>query len=285
MMIEVKNLSFKYGGNGPQAVDDVSFAVDKGEIFGFLGPNGAGKSTTQKILTGLLPMQEGEVRVAGRDMRRPGHDLFNRIGVSFEIPNVYVKLSGLENLRFFASLYDVPTSDPRELLRKVGLEEAANRRAGTYSKGMRQRLVLARSLVNRPEIWFLDEPTAGLDPSTTRWVLDMIRGERDRGTTIFLTTHDMHIAEALCDRVAFINEGRIAAMETPRELKLRFGEKVVIVEHRPDGKLEREVFSLASDEDRRRLGELVSAGRLETVHSQEATLEEVFIKVTGRALQ
>jgi len=150
---------------------------------------------------------------------------------------------------------------------------------------MRQKLVLARSLVNKPEIWFLDEPTAGLDPTTTQWVLDLIREQRDEGTTVFLTTHNMHVADALSDQVAFLNEGRIVATDTPRNLKLKYGEKLVTVEHRRDGRLEREVISLSDEGERERLAELVRLGRLETIHSEEATLEEVFIKVTGRALQ
>jgi fluoroquinolone transport system ATP-binding protein len=288
-MIDVRELRHSYTRGGKPAVDGVSFEVAQSEVFGFLGPNGAGKSTTQKILTGLLPVQEGEVKVAGRDIRRPTGELFNLIGVSFETPNVYLKLTGFENLRFFASLYDGPTVDPVELLRKVGLEEAANRRAATYSKGMRQRLVLARSMINRPKLWFLDEPTTGLDPTATQWVLDLVREQRDRGATVFLTTHNMFVADALCDRVAFLNEGRIAALDTPRSLKLGYGERVVAVEYRggeggDGGQLHRETLSMTSEGERRRLEELVTAGRLETVHSQEATLEEVFIKVTGRGL-
>ena len=295
-MIEVRELRHAYTRDGRPAVDGISFEVAQGEVFGFLGPNGAGKSTTQKVLTGLLPLQGGWVEVAGRDIRRPTAEFFNLIGVSFENPNVYLKLTGLENLRFFASLYDGPTADPLDLLRKVGLEDAANRRAATYSKGMRQRLVLARSMLNRPKLWFLDEPTTGLDPTATQWVLDLVREHRDGGATVFLTTHNMHVAEALCDRVAFLNEGRIAALDTPRNLKLGYGERVVAVEYREDGgaggsegggdgrPLRREALSLTSAEQRQRLAELVAGGRLETVHSQEATLEEVFIKVTGRGL-
>lgn len=284
-MISVRELYHSYSRNGQYAVAGISFEVNKGEIFGFLGPNGAGKSTTQKILTGLLPLQQGEVRVAGQDIRRPSHRLFNLIGVSFEHPNIYRKLTGLENLAFHARLYDVPTADPLPLLRRVGLEEAAGRRAGGYSKGMQQRLVFARSLLNRPEIWFLDEPTSGLDPTTTQRVKEIIREECQRGVTVFLTTHNMHIADELCDRVAFINEGKIAALDTPRNLKLKYGEKVVVVEYRARGALNKEVLSLSSSADRERLQALVAREEVETVHSQEATLEEVFIKVTGRGLR
>lgn len=283
-MIEVNDLFHSYTKDERYAVAGISFAVRQGEIFGFLGPNGAGKSTTQKILTGLLPLQKGSASVAGVDVRQAGRALFNRIGVSFENPNNYRKLTGLENLQFFASLYDVPTVDPLELLRKLGLQDAANRRAGAYSRGMQARLVFARALLNRPELLFLDEPTGGLDPNMTQQVKDLILAERDRGATVVLTTHNMQVAEELSDRVAFINEGRIAAIDTPRNLKLKYGERLVAIEHRTDGQLARERLSMTAETDRARLKRLLDEGRVETMHSQEASLEEVFMKITGRGL-
>lgn len=284
-MIRVEGLYFSYGHNDQYQVQNVSFHVPRGEIFGFLGPNGAGKSTTQKILTGLLPVQKGTVQLAGTDVRRAGRRVFNRIGVLFEQPNVYKKLTGLENLQFFAGLYDVPTEDPRELLRSFGLGDAMNRRAGEYSKGMLQRLMVARSLLNRPEIWFLDEPTSGLDPATAVAVKDLIRQRQAAGTTIFLTTHNMHDADELCHRVAFLNAGRIVALDTPRNLKLAYGEQMVRVEYRAGGQVTAEVLSLNRAEDRQRFCRLVEGGQLETVHSQEASLEDIFIAVTGRGLR
>jgi len=284
-MIEVQRLYHSYTRDESYAVADVSFAVPKGEVFGFLGPNGAGKSTTQKILTGLLPLQKGQASAVGQDVRSYGRGLFNRIGVQFENPNLYRRLTGLENLTFHASLFDVPTVDPIDLLRRVGLDDAAGRRAGQYSKGMQQRLVFARALLNQPELLFLDEPTAGLDPTMTQVVKRIVHEERERGATIFLTTHNMVIADELCDRVAFINEGRIVALDTPRNLRLRYGEKMVTVEYQDRGGLAREVLSLATAVDQARLRELIGTHEIETMHSQEATLEEVFIKVTGRGLQ
>jgi len=284
-MIHVSELYHSYTKDQSYAVRGVSFGVERGEIFGFLGPNGAGKSTTQKILTGLLPLQRGEATVVGKDVRTYGRELFNRIGVSFENPNLYRKLTGLENLQFHASLYDVPTADPMTLLRRVGLEDAAGRRAGAYSKGMQQRLVFARSLLNRPEMWFLDEPTAGLDPTMTQIVKSIIVEERERGATVFLTTHNMHIAEEMCDRVAFINEGEIVAMDTPRNLKLSYGNKLVRVEYRDNGGLHQQLLSLTDDGERAELQRIMAEETVETLHSQEATLEQVFIKVAGRGLQ
>jgi fluoroquinolone transport system ATP-binding protein len=217
-------------------------------------------------------------------MRRPSRSLFNRIGVSFEIPNVYRKLTGLENLAFHASLYDVATVDPMAMLARVGLAETAHRRTAAYSKGMQQRLVFARSLLNRPDIWFVDEPTAGVDPTTTQQIKEIILEERQRGATIFLTTHNMHVADALCDRVAFINEGKLVTVDSPRDLKLKYGQKVIVVEHRSEGRLKREVLSPLAAQDRVELQRLLAGGQVETVHSQEATLEEVFIKLAGRSL-
>jgi len=285
MIVEVEDLYHSYPGSSTNAVDGLTFSIAEGEIFGFLGPNGAGKSTTQNILTGILPLQKGEAKVVGHDIRRPTRDLFNLIGVSFENANLYGKLTGLENLRFFASMYDVSTEDAMQLLRQVGLEEAANKRAGAYSKGMQQRLTFARSMLNRPKMWFVDEPTAGLDPAFAQVVKDIILERREDGATVLLTTHNMHIAEELCDRVAFLNEGRIAALDTPRNLKMKYGQSLVRVEHRTNGQLKQDVLSLAEETDRQELQRLIADGHIETLHTQEATLEEVFIKVTGRGLE
>ena len=198
----------------------MDFSVGRGEIFGFLGPSGAGKSTTQKLLIGLLRGHGGEAAVWGKDPLAWGPDYYQRIGVSFELPNHYQKLTGLENLRFFASLYDGATLDPMELLDAVGLAGDANMRVGKYSKGMQMRLTFARSLINDPELLYLDEPTSGLDPVNARKVKNMIVDLKSRGRTVFLTTHDMATANELCDRVAFVVDGRIVALDTPTELKI-----------------------------------------------------------------
>jgi len=283
-MIEVENLFYSYTHDENYAVEGISFEIDEGEIFGFLGPNGAGKSTTQKILTGLLPIQKGKAIVAGEDITKVSGSFYNMIGVSFEQPNVYMKLSGYENLKFFASMFDVTTEDPYELLRLVGLEEVAHNKAKTYSKGMLQRLVFARSLINRPKIWFLDEPVSGLDPATAAQIKELIKRKKEEGITIFLTTHNMHVAEELCDRVAFIDAGKIVLIDTPRNLKLRYGERLVKVEYKSDGKVERELLSMAKTIDIEKLNGLINSGKIETIHSMEASLEDIFIKVTGRGL-
>jgi len=284
-MIKVANLYHSYSKDENYAVKNISFNINKGEIFGFLGPSGAGKSTTQNILIGLLPLQKGEAFIDGKDIRKSTRQIFNSIGVSFERPNIYKKLTGLENLQFFSEMFNVPTVSPLKLLKMVGLEEAANKKAGEYSKGMLQRLVFARSMINSPKIWFLDEPTSGLDPTTASIIKVIIKEKQQQGTTIFLTTHNMHIADELCDRVAFIDNGEIRAIDSPRSLKLKYGESFVNIEYIEGGALRKELLSLTDERQRQRIGELVSKAKIETMHTQEATLEQIFIKITGTELK
>ena len=283
-MIKVKNLYHSYSNDENYAVHDVSFEIEKGEIFGFLGPSGAGKSTTQNILVGLLELQKGEVEVAGYDIKHIKNKMFNKIGMSFEQSNVYNKMSGLENLEFYRKLFDVETRDPMELIRLVGLDGKENIKAGKYSKGMKHRLTFARSMINNPEIWFLDEPTTGLDPAIASIIKDIIRAENEKGVTVFLTTHNMFIADELCDRVAFIVDGKIRLIDSPKQLKLKYGEKLVEVEYIKEGEQTIEKFSTVLEEDKDKLIEVIKKYDIQTMHTKEATLEEIFIKVTGRGL-
>jgi len=283
-MLKVENLYHDYEGHGRFAVQNIHFEIRPGEIFGFLGPSGAGKSTVQNILTGLLPLQKGEVSYAGISLRNLDAKFFNQLGVSFEHPNLYGRLTGFENLKFFAGLFDVPTLDPMQLLEAVKLTEAAHRKANAYSKGMRQRLVFARALINNPKMLFLDEPTSGLDPNTANVIKDIILQKKREGCTIFLTTHTMTIADELCDRVAFINDGKIVALDAPRNLKLHHGQRSVIVEFSNNGSVESRQYSLDNQQDHFAFMKLLETGSVQTVHSQEATLEQIFIKLTGRGL-
>lgn len=244
-VICVRGLTFTYPKTVEPALCGMDFAVGRGEIFGFLGPSGAGKSTTQKLLIGLLRGHGGLAAVWGKDPLTWGSDYYERIGVSFELPNHYQKLTGLENLRFFESLYSGETADPVTLLEAVGLTDDANTRVAKYSKGMQMRLTFARSLINCPELLFLDEPTSGLDPVNARRVKDIILELKGRGATIFLTTHDMATADELCDRVAFVVDGRIVAMDTPAELKIAHSQRRVRVEYRGrNGVLEAAEFDI-----------------------------------------
>ncbi len=284
-MIKVEGLYHSYTKDEKYAVKNANFEVEKGEVFGFLGPSGAGKSTTQGILTGLLQLQTGKVNVAGYDIRKLDRRMFNKIGMSFEQSNVYGKLTALENLEFYRKLFDVPTNDPKELLKIVGLEHVANKRAIEFSKGMKHRLTFVRSMLNNPELWFLDEPTTGLDPAIASQIKDIVKAKNDEGTTVFLTTHNMYVADELCNRVAFIIDGDIKLIDSPRNLKLQYGEKLVEVEYRVSDTLKKEKLSLIDEKDRLHLNEIINTGQVELMHTKEATLEEIFIKVTGRGLE
>ena len=283
-MIDVRDLRHTYPAAAEPAVDGISFAVAQGEVMGFLGPNGAGKSTTQRILIGLLRGWEGQVSVLGRPVADWGSDLYEHVGVAFEFPNHYLKLTGLENLSYFRALYSDGTAEPGALLERVGLAEDGDMPVGQYSKGMKTRLSIARALLNDPELLFLDEPTTGLDPAGARLVKELIRAQRAAGKTVFLTTHDMTVADELCDRVAFILDGRIALVDSPRALKLERGERRVRVELAVDGRTERREFPLEGlGGDPAFLSAIRDPG-LQTIHTLEATLEDVFIQITGRRL-
>ena len=283
-VIETRAFRFVYQGATRPAVEQLTFDVQRGEIFGFLGPSGAGKSTTQNVLIGLLDGYEGSVRVLGRDIRDWKTDYYRRIGVAFEAPNHYLKLTARENLQLFASLYGGPTEDPRTLLEWVGLQADAKKRVAEFSKGMRGRLTLARALLHRPELLFLDEPTAGLDPLTARRVRDVIRRARDGGATVFLTTHDMLTAGELCDRIAFLVDGRIAALDTPRTLRKAYGQRSVRIERVRDGAREEQEFALDAIAADEKFLEWIRGGGIESMHTLETTLEDVFVQLTGRAL-
>jgi len=284
-VICVRGLTYRYPKSAEPAVRGMDFSVSRGEIFGFLGPSGAGKSTTQKILIGLLHGHGGESTVWGKDPLAWGPGYYERIGVSFELPNHYQKLTGLENLQFFASLYSVETVDPMTVLHAVGLADDANTRVAKYSKGMQMRLTFARSLLNNPELLFLDEPTSGLDPVNARKVKDIILDMKARGRTVFLTTHDMATADELCDRVAFVVDGRIVAMDTPAELKIARSRRRVRVEYRAaNGELEAREFDMDGLADDPAFHAVLRHHRVETIHSREATLDDVFVEATGRRL-
>jgi len=201
--IIVEGLEYRYGKI--TAVYNISFEVARQEILGFLGPNGAGKSTTVRILTGQLRPQTGKITVFGMNINQNLKRIQTRIGVSFEQPNLYEQMTALENLNLFASLFNMVNFDAMSLLKKVGLTGREKEKVASYSKGMKQRLMVARSLVNNPELLFLDEPTSSLDPASADSIRNLLLEVREKGATVFLTTHDMWEADKLCDRVAFLN--------------------------------------------------------------------------------
>jgi fluoroquinolone transport system ATP-binding protein len=284
-MITVENLSFTYPKAAEPALKGLSFGIARGEIFGFLGPSGAGKSTTQKILIGLLKDYQGQVSVLGKDLKDWKADYYERIGVSFEAPNHYLKLTALENLRYFAALYGNATREPRDLLERVGLGADGDKLVSQFSKGMKNRLNVARALLHDPELLFLDEPTTGLDPVNARLIKELIEEQRSAGKTVFLTTHNMTVADELCDRVGFIVDGELRLIDAPRELKLRYGRRIVRVENKTSGRMVTWDFPLETLGDDAEFIALLRGGKVQTIHTLEATLEDIFIEVTGRRLE
>lgn len=281
-MFKVKNLSYKYPKNKEYAVNGIDFEIKEGEIFGFLGPSGAGKSTTQKILIKLLKGYEGEIIYKEKPLSSYTDEFYQDIGVSFEMPISFSKLTALENLEFFKKLYK-NTADVEPLLRRVGLWEDRNKKAGEYSKGMKIRLNFVRAMINNPKVLFLDEPTNGLDPVNARIMKDMILEFKKNGGTVFLTSHIMSDVDELCDRIAFIVDGKLKEMDSPRNLKLKYGKKTVKVEFREADNLMVREFSM---EEVKTLDfhHFLRDSNIETIHSGETTLEDIFIKVTGVAL-
>jgi ABC-2 type transport system ATP-binding protein len=275
--IEVQDLHKSYGT--VRAVDGISFAVSPGEIFGLLGHNGAGKTTTIRVLTGRARPTRGNASIFGHDVVAQREMVKPLINLVFEDQNLYERFSGRDNLRIFASLYGAPGCRVDALLGEVGLNEAAKRKVKTYSTGMKQRLLIARALINQPRVLFLDEPTRGLDPASARDLRRLLAGLAAAGTTVFLTTHDMDEADELCNRVAFLSQGKIVALDTPRELKLRYGERraTVLLENR-----EEHVLSLTDESDATKLAEWMRNGEVLTLHSHEGTLEDVFVALAGR---
>lgn len=281
-MIAVKNLTFSYE-NGRQALHGLDFMVEDGEVFGFLGPNGSGKSTTQKILTGILTGYGGSVSLFERDFTTIQRQaFFQKIGVLFEFPYLYTNLSAVDNLKYFSSFY------PREQLRDIDelidlLEikrDFVKKPVSSYSKGMRQRTSMARALLNNPKLLFLDEPTSGLDPTGAVLFRRIIEQERSKGTTIFLTTHNMLDADLLCDRVAFITNGTIAALDTPKRLKEQNSSHLVLIEYLYQGIRKEKEIETANLEG----GIPFPHDEIISIHSREPSLEDMFIQYTGRGL-
>ena len=280
--ILAENLTYRYGEN--TAVDHISFGLAPREILGFLGPNGAGKSTTVQMLTGQRRPMDGQALVLGMDVSSKPKAIQTRIGICFEQTNLYEEMSGEANLKLFARLFGASDVDITALLERVGLNGRGRDRVESYSKGMKQRLMVARSLVNSPDILFLDEPTAGLDPASSVKIRQVILEERERGATVFLTTHDMVEADKLCDRVAFLDQGKIVALDSPHNLKQQYGKRMLRAEVQVDGGLEEREIVLDQVDTAKAMEDLFRQQNVVTLHTEEATLEDIFIRITGRGL-
>jgi ABC-2 type transport system ATP-binding protein len=219
--VEVEHLAKHYGA--VRALDGVSLTVAPGEVFGLLGPNGAGKTTMLRILTGRAKPTAGRARVLGHHLPSELEAVRGAINLVAERPTLYLRATARENLELFCALYGLPRRRADEVLEQVRLSKVAGRKVKTFSTGMLQRLLLARALLNHPRVLFLDEPTRGLDPRSARDLRGIVTGLAAEGATVFLTTHDMHEADELCGRIAFLSDGRLVALDTPGALKQRFG--------------------------------------------------------------
>lgn len=272
-MITVEKITKRFGNK--TALNQIQFNVDKGEIFGFLGPSGAGKTTLINILTGQLKADEGTTQLLGKDTKDLTPEDLARIGLVGDSSGYYEKLSLEKNLIVYAKIYGLPNSRVDEVLEQVGLLESKKTIAEKLSTGMRQRMFLARALLNRPELLFLDEPTSGLDPMTSKKIHRLLEELKAAGTTIFLTTHDMVEATEMCDRISLLNQGDLVEIGTPRDIIQKYNKekrvKVTFMDHSEQVM----AFEDLKDQDMR---------QVELIHSMEPTLEDIFIQLTGEKL-
>ncbi len=283
-MFDVQHLSFTYPKQQQKTIQDISFSIKKGEIFGFLGPSGAGKSTTQKLLLKLLTGHEGKILYQGQPIESLGTSFYESIGVSFEMPIHFTKMTALENMEFFSGLY-TKKGNIESLLKQVGLWEDRDKLVSEFSKGMKIRLNIVRALLNQPDMLFLDEPTNGLDPKNAKILKDMILDFKAKGGTVFITSHIMSDIEYLCDRVAFIVEGSLIEMDTPKALKLKYGKKIITLTYHDQQTIKEKVYDLNQPDVISELTKDLQTYPIETLHSGETTLEDIFIHVTGKALR
>ena len=272
-MITVEKITKRFGNK--TALNQIQFNVDKGEIFGFLGPSGAGKTTLINILTGQLKADEGKTQLLGKDTKDLTPEDLTRIGLVGDSSGYYEKLSLEKNLIVYAKIYGLPNSRVDEVLEQVGLLESKKTIAEKLSTGMRQRMFLARALLNRPELLFLDEPTSGLDPMTSKKIHRLLEELKAAGTTIFLTTHDMVEATEMCDRISLLNQGDLVEIGTPRDIIQKYNQekrvKVTFMDHSEKVM----AFEDLKDQD---------MTQVELIHSMEPTLEDIFIQLTGEKL-
>lgn len=272
-MITVEKITKRFGNK--TALNQIQFNVEKGEIFGFLGPSGAGKTTLINILTGQLKADEGTTQLLGKDTKDLTPEDLAHIGLVGDSSGYYEKLSLEKNLIVYAKIYGLPNSRVDEVLEQVGLLESKKTIAEKLSTGMRQRMFLARALLNRPELLFLDEPTSGLDPMTSKKIHRLLEELKAAGTTIFLTTHDMVEATELCDRISLLNQGDLVEIGTPRDIIQKYNKekrvKVTFIDHSEQVM----AFEDLKDQD---------MTKVELIHSMEPTLEDIFIQLTGEKL-
>ena len=273
-VIKADNLGKSFGSF--KAISSLTFEVNKGEILGFLGPSGSGKTTTINILTGQLTPDQGQSSILGKSSTNLNEEDLANIGLITENSGYYEKLSLYDNLLFFAKLYDVPQGDLDDLMKRVGLYDRRKTLAEKLSTGMKQRMLLVRAIINKPQVLFMDEPTSGLDPSTSQSIHELIKELQSEGTTIFLTTHDMHEATILCDKIVLLNKGQIVEAGTPSDLIQKYNTAKRVKITYQSGEENYLSFS--------ELGQISQTDDILTIHSCEPTLEDVFIQLTGGKL-
>lgn len=278
-IIEVRSLEKVFANQ--VALKNVNFNVKKGETFGLLGPSGSGKTTTIKILTGQLAQTSGEALVFNSPT-----SIFNkseqrkRFGVLTDNSGLYMRLSVYDNLKLYCQLYSLPLSRIKEVLAMVNLESEQKKVVAKLSKGMTQRVILARALIHEPELLFLDEPTSALDPTNAKHIHEGLKALTAKGTTIFLTTHDMSEAEDLCDRVAFLHKGEIQLLDEPKKLRQKFSDYSVTIELKNGN----EVTLPQGKESAKQVYDFMLAEQVVSIHSNEPTLGDIFVELTGREL-
>ena len=283
-MISVTGIGKSFGNK--KVLDEVSFSVNDGEIFGLLGPSGAGQTTLIRVLTGQLLCEEGAAMINGKDVRKLTGADKKTFGIMMDDFGLYERLTCYQNLKVFADIYGVGDTEIRTVLTEVELADAEKKEVKKLSKGMKERLRLARALLAHPKVLFLDEPTSGLDPQTSSEIHEIIRKRKDAGTIIFLTTHNMTEAEKLCDHLVLLNEGKIVESGEPKELCLRYDHQKRIELVTKDGeKIFLEMNRERAAETSRRIAEFLKEGTLSTIHSKEPNLETVFMELTGRKLE
>lgn len=279
-VIKVCHLGHNFGEK--TVLKDINFEIEKGKVFGLLGPSGAGKTTIIKILTGQLVATKGEATLLGKKTATLSGDDYNNIGIMMDNFGLYERMSCYDNLKFFCKISGVSVSEIDAVLQKVGLEKAAKTLVSDLSKGMRNRMLLARAILSSPKVLFLDEPTSGLDPKTTEEIHQLIQNMQESGTTVFLTTHNMTEAEKLCENIALLNEGEIIEYGNPKEICRKYNHQKQLFLHLYDGS---DVVLGHTEENMQKVKRYLEENQIETIHSSEPNLETVFIELTGRKLE
>lgn len=265
-------------------VDNLSISIEKGEIFGFLGPNGAGKTTTIRMMIGLLKPTQGEIWVNKHNVIKNKKLIYSDIGVVFELPNLYVKSSIKDNLKFFGDLFGVDATRINTVMEDLQLSERQNEKVGKLSKGWKQRVLIARALIHKPKVLFLDEPTSGLDPNTATLICNYIKKLNQEGTTVVLTTHDMHEADELSSRVGIMHNGKLVAIDNPEMLKNKYGKKEIKIEYLKNDQVVKQALTIGIMETEKLISQLMNDGNILSMHTDEGSLADVFAALTGGKL-